>query len=153
MLHRIGPRAALLISDGVRAPLVALVPLLQETGHLTFALLLVISALHGVFSIGYFTAQRTILPAVVGEDEQLVARANSLVEGTTNLTNFLGPALAGFAIALLGAANVLWLDAASYALSFVVIALFVRLRRRAREEARSTRGGVWAGLGYLDAIG
>ena len=149
VLHRIGPRAALLISDGVRAPLVALVPLLHATGHLTFALLLVISAAHGLFSIGYFTAQRTILPAVVGEDEQLVARANSLVEGTTNLTNFLGPALAGFAIALLGAANVLWLDAASYAVSFVVIAFLVRLRAAPADEDDVDPGGIWAGLGYL----
>jgi MFS family permease len=149
LLHRLGPRATLLISDAVRAPLIALVPLLQETGHLTFALLLVISALHGLFSIGYFSAQRTILPAVVGEDEQLVARANSLVEGTTNLTNFLGPALAGFAIALLGAANVLWLDAASYALSFLVLASLVRVGAPAEDEEETDPGGLWAGLGYL----
>ena len=97
VLHRIGPRAALLISDGVRAPLVALVPLLHATGHLTFALLLVISAAHGLFSIGYFTAQRTILPAVVGEDEQLVARANSLVEGTTKFVRFVVPSTRLFA--------------------------------------------------------
>jgi MFS family permease len=150
LLHRIGPRATLLVSDGVRAPLLALIPLLHETGHLTFALLLVVAAIHGLFSIGYFTAQRTILPAVVGEDEQLVARANSLVEGTTNITNFLGPALAGFAIALLGAANVLWVDAASYALSFLVIALVVRTRPAPEPgEEEVDAGGLWAGLGYL----
>jgi MFS family permease len=150
VLQRLGPRLTLLVSDGVRAPLIALVPFLQETGHLTFALLLAIAAVHGVFSIGYFTAQRTILPAVVGEDEQLVARANSLVEGTTNLTNFLGPALAGFAIALLGAANVLWVDAASYALSFLVIGVLVPLRRTVSgEEEAGEGGGIWAGLGYL----
>lgn len=150
VLHRLGPRATLLVSDAVRAPLLALIPLLHETGRLTFGLLLAVAAVHGLFSIGYFTAQRTILPAVVGEDEQLVARANSLVEGTTNLTNFLGPALAGFAIALLGAANVLWVDAASYALSFLVIALVVRTRPApAAEDEEVDPGGVWAGLGYL----
>jgi MFS family permease len=150
VLQRLGPRMTLLVSDGVRAPLLALVPFLQETGHLTFALLLAIAAVHGVFSIGYFTAQRTILPAVVGEDEQLIARANSLVEGTTNVTNFLGPALAGFAIALLGAANVLWVDAASYALSFLVIALLVPARAAVADEDEAAQGGgIWAGLGYL----
>jgi MFS family permease len=149
VLQRLGPRATLLISDGVRAPLIALVPFLQETGHLTFALLLVIAAVHGVFSIGYFTAQRTILPAVVGEDEELVARANSLVEGTTNVTNFLGPALAGFAIALLGAANVLWVDAASYAVSFLVLAALVPVRAEVADEGAGHGGGIWAGLGYL----
>ena len=33
------------------------------------------------------SCQRAVIPAIVGADEQRVARANSLVEGATNLTN------------------------------------------------------------------
>ena len=118
VVHKLGPKTSMLIADGARAPIIALVPFLHEVGGLTFGLILVVAALNGVFSCAYFTCQRLILPAVVGEDEQQLAQANSLVEGATNVTQLLGPALAGVLIAALGAANVMWLDAASFVLAF-----------------------------------
>ena len=147
VVQRLGARASMLLADLVRAPLVALVPLLHELGALSFGILLAIAAAHGLFSTAYFTCQRLILPEVVGENEPLVAQANAVVEGATSATQFLGPALAGVFIAWLGAANVLWLDAASYLLSFLVVLAFVRVRGETphAEEAR----GIWAGLRYV----
>ena len=110
--------------------------------------MLVLAALLGLFfSCAYFTCQRLILPAVVGEDEQLLAQANSLVEGTTNMTTLLGPALAGVLIALVGAANVMWFDAISFLIAFALIASFVRVVIERHDESESR--GVWAGLAYL----
>ena len=123
-------------------------PFLHEVGGLTFGLILVVAALNGVFSCAYFTCQRLILPAVVGEDEQQLAQANSLVEGATNVTQLLGPALAGVLIAALGAANVMWLDAASFLLAFVLISTFVRVGRESFEDDAEA-GGILAGLRYL----
>jgi len=114
VVDRLGPRRAMLVADGARAPIVAAVPFLHEVGGLSFALVLVLAGLLGLFSCAYFTCQRLILPAVVGEDEQLIAQANTLVECANNITQLLGPALAGVLIALMGAANVMWLDAASF---------------------------------------
>jgi MFS family permease len=147
VVQRIGPRAAMLVADGTRAPLIALVPLLHELGGLSFGVVLAVAAAQGALSCAYFSCQRLVLPDVVGEDEQTLARANTLVEGATNVTQLLGPALAGVLIAFMGAASVMWLDAASFALSFVLIGAFVRVSRtiHAREEA----GGVLAGLRYL----
>src|SRR4051812_12064254 len=51
VVTRIGARATMLYSDALRAPLIALVPLLYWTDHLSFPLLLGI-----VFLIGLFTA-------------------------------------------------------------------------------------------------
>src|SRR4029077_13764823 len=147
VVDRVGPRAAMLIADGVRAPIVAAVPFLREGGGLSFPLLLVLGALHGLFSCAYFTCQRLILPAVVGEDEQTIAQANSLVEGANNITQLLGPALAGVMIALIGAANVMWLDAVSFVVAFTLVAAFVRVAREMHDKEEA--GGVWAGLGYL----
>jgi predicted MFS family arabinose efflux permease len=73
-------------------------------------------------------------------------RANGLLEGVGNFTSFAGPGISGVLIGVLGAANVMWLDAASYAISFVLVAVFVRA---AREAHQATGGGVWAGIGYL----
>ena len=148
VVHRLGPKTSMLIADGARAPIIALVPFLHEVGGLTFGLILVVAALNGVFSCAYFTCQRLILPAVVGEDEQQLAQANSLVEGATNVTQLLGPALAGVLIAALGAANVMWLDAASFLLAFFLIAAFVRVGRESFEDDAEA-GGILAGLRYL----
>ena len=147
VVQKLGARSSMLLADLVRAPLVALVPLLHELGALRFGILLAIAGAHGLFSTAYFTCQRLILPEVVGENEQLVAQANSVIEGATSVTQFLGPALAGVFIAWLGAANVLWLDAASYVVSFLVVLAFVRVHGHTPqgEEAR----GIWAGLRYV----
>lgn len=148
LVERLGPKRWLVAMDAARAPIVAAVPFLHAVGGLSFALILVLGALHGTFSVGYFTAQRSILPVVVGENEQRLAQANGILEGTTNLTNLAGPALAGVLIAALGAANVMWIDAASYLVSVVVIGLFVRVARAVHEATEDARG-IFAGLRYL----
>jgi MFS family permease len=147
VVERLGPRTTMLLSDAARAPVVALVPLLYEIGGLSYTLILVVAALHGTLSTVYFTCQRVVIPAVVGSDEQRVGQANTLVEGATNLTNFLGPALAGVLIGAIGAANVMWLDAGSYVISFLIIRLFVKIAREVHEPGGS--GGIWAGVAYL----
>jgi MFS family permease len=69
VVARLGARTTMLISDLVRAPLVALVPILHWSGHLTFGGLLVIVFLLGLFTAPYMSSQRTILPEIFGDDE------------------------------------------------------------------------------------
>jgi MFS family permease len=147
LVQKLGARTTMLISDAARVPIIAAIPLLHELGGLSFGLILVIAALSGLFSTTYFTCQRVIIPAVVGHDEQLIGQANSLIEGTTSLTNLAGPALAGIMIGLLGAANVMWFDAGSFALSFLIILSFVRAAHERVEPGEG--GGAWGGLAYL----
>jgi MFS family permease len=147
VVQRLGPKASMLLADAARIPIVAAIPFLHEFGGLSFPLILVLAALLGLFSCAYFTCQRLILPAMVGEDEQRLAQANSLVEGMTNTTQLLGPALAGVLIAFLGAANVMWLDAGSFLVAFALIGVAVRVPREPPFEEEA--GGVLAGLRYL----
>lgn len=147
LVDRLGPRATMLASDVARAPIIALVPFLHLVGGLSYGVVLAVAFLHGLFSTAYFTCQRVAIPAIVGDDPQLVARANSLVEGATNITNFAGPGLAGILIVAIGAANVMWLDAASYLVSFVLVGLFVRVVKEVHDAAAG--GGLWGGLSYL----
>jgi MFS family permease len=147
VVDRLGPRTTMLVSDLARAPVIALVPLLHELGGLSYALILVVAFLQGALSTAYFTCQRALIPAIVGTDEKEVARANTILEGATNFTSFAGPAIAGVMIGVLGAANVLWIDAASFVLSFVLVGGFVRVVRVVHE--REETGGVLAGLAYI----
>jgi MFS family permease len=147
VVDRLGPRATMLLSDLARAPVVALVPFLHEVGGLSFPLILAVAFVHGGLSTAYFTCQRALIPAIVGSAEQDVARANTLLEGATNFTSFAGPALAGVLIGLLGAVNVMWIDAGSYLVSFVLVGALVRVVRDAYD--REDSGGVLAGLAYI----
>jgi len=147
VIDRFGPRTTMLVSDLVRAPVIALVPVLHALNLLSFPVLLVLVALYGTFSMTYFSCQRLLLPTIVGDDERLVAQGNALIEGATNITSFLGPALAGVLILALSAVNVLWLDAASFAISFVLIATLVPGRRQVAVAERS--GGTLAALRFI----
>ena len=151
VVDRLGPRATMLLSDLARAPVIALVPFLHAVGGLSYPIILAVAFLSGLFSTAYFTCQRALIPAIVGTNEQAVSRANTLLEGATNFTNFAGPAIAGVLIALIGAANVMWLDAASFLVSFVLVGLFVQVVRRVHD--REETGGVLAGLSYISRDG
>jgi MFS family permease len=147
VVDRFGPRTTMLVADLARAPVIAIVPFLHAVGGLSYGIVLVVAFGLGLFSTAYFTCQRALIPAIVGTSEQAVSRANTFLEGATNFTNFVGPAIAGVLIGVLGAANVMWIDAASFLLSFALVSGFVRVVREVhtREEA----GGVWAGLTYI----
>jgi MFS family permease len=148
LVTRLGARRTMLWSDALRVPLMTSVPLLYHAGMLSFGLLLGIVALLGALTGPYFSAQRLILPELLGEDEGLIAQANSVVEGAQRLTAFVGPAVAGLLIGVIGAAQVLYVDAATFALSFALVLLLVP-SRPAGAEGSGEDGGMLAGLRYL----
>lgn len=146
VVQRLGPRTVMLICDAARAPLIALVPLLHAAGALPFTALLTLVFAAGVFTAPYFAAQRVILPDVVGSDERMITQANSVIEGAQRLTGLVGPAAAGAMIAAIGAPNVLWLDATSYAVAFGLVLMFVPVRR---QPAAGEVHGLFAGVVFI----
>jgi MFS family permease len=147
VVARLGARKTMLVADLARAPLLLSIPLLHAAGLLSFPLLLLLVAATGVFIAPYIASQRLILPEILGDDEHVVAQANAVVEGAQRLTSLLGPACAGILIASFGATTVLYVDAASFLLAFVTIALFVP--RRAPLSPTEESRGVLAGIRYL----
>jgi MFS family permease len=151
-VQRYGARATMVACDLARAPLLAAIPLLHALHALSFAVLLVLVFLAGAFTAPYFAAQRLVLPEVVGEEARSVAQANSLLESVQRLTGLAGPAAAGGLIALVGAANVIWLDAGSYAVAVALVALLVP--RAVPTPASAEARGLLAGVRFVarDAI-
>jgi predicted MFS family arabinose efflux permease len=147
VIARLGAKRTMNISDAARAPLLALIPILHWTGHLSFAALLAVTFLVGCFLAPYYSSSRLILPEVVGEDEQLVAQGSAFVQGANQLTQLGGPILGGLLIAGIGAPKVLLIDAITYAFSFVVILAFVRAGKRVAPDESSR--GLFAGLHYV----
>ena len=146
LVHRIGARNTMLIADFARAPILASIPLLHALDLLSFPLLLGLVALLGCFMPPYFASQRTILPELVGEDERRMSQGNSLIEGGAALAALLGPAIAGLLIPLIGAPNVLYVDAATYAVAFLLLLVFVPRRKPI---AAAVRPKVLAGVRFL----
>jgi predicted MFS family arabinose efflux permease len=146
LVQRLGARTTMLIADAARAPILASIPVLHATDVLTFPLLLGLVALLGCFMPPYFAAQRTILPELVGEDERLMSQGNSLIEGGTAFAALLGPAFAGLLIPFIGAPNVLYVDAATYVVAFVLVLAFVPRRKPIAAAARQK---VLDGLRFL----
>ena len=97
LIARLGARTTMLVSDAIRAPLIALVPVLHWSGHLTYPLLLAIVFALGAFTAPYIASQRSIIPELFGDDERTVAKASGLFSGATQLPVVIGPALAGVA--------------------------------------------------------
>ena len=122
---RVGTRRTMLVCDLARAPLLAAVPFLYALGYLPFAALLALVGATGVFIAPYFSVQRAIVPELVGEEQHEVAYATAFFQAASRLTIFLGPPAAGLLISLIGATNILYVDAATYLASFTLLALFV----------------------------
>ena len=146
LVQRLGSRTTMLVADAARAPILVSIPILYSAGLLDFWLLLAIVAALGAFAPPYFAAQRTILPELVGEDETRMSQANSSIEGGNALAALVGPALAGVLIPFIGASNVLYVDAATYVVAFLLVLVFVPRREAIAGAAQS---GVLAGLRFL----
>jgi MFS family permease len=147
LVARLGARRTMLFGDLGRAPVLLAIPLLHQADALSFPVLLACVFVLGCFLAPYFSAQRLILPELVGDDEALVAQANAFLEGAQRAMALIGPATAGVLIGVIGATNVLYLDAATFLFAATMLGLFVPRRPpvAAGEEGR----GVLAGLRYL----
>ena len=146
LVEKLGGRTTMLIADFARAPIMLSIPILHSADLLSFPLLLGIVALLGTFMPPYSAAQRVVLPELVGENETLMVQGNSMIEGGTSFAGLIGPALAGLLIPVLGAPNVLYLDAATFFVSFLIVLTLVPKRKPLHAPAVR---GVLAGLKFV----
>jgi MFS family permease len=147
VVARLGPRRTMLVADAMRAPLVALVPLLYALDALSFPLLLVLVAAISAFVTPSFASKTSIVPDLVGEDEGVLGEASALLQAANRITLILGPPLAGVLIAVVGATNVLLIDAATFVVGFALVALFLRGGGRVEQDEESR--GLAAGFRFL----
>jgi predicted MFS family arabinose efflux permease len=144
LLGRAGARRTMIICDSARAPLMVIIPVLHWTGGLSLFVLVAIAFAIGAFSAPYFTAQKVIVPELLGEEEQDVSEANALFQAATRVTMLAGPVLAGVLIGLIGATSVLLVDAGTYLVSVLLVASFVPRRPPVAQadEHRRIRAGI-----------
>lgn len=127
LVDRTGYKRMSVISDLMSAVTVALIPLLYHAlgSGFMFWQLLALVFLGALLDAPGSTARLSLLPDVVKMAAMRLERANSAAQAIGRAANLLGAPLAGLLIALMGASQVLWLDAASFALSALLVAALV----------------------------
>ncbi|MFD8795072.1 MFS transporter [Streptomyces vinaceus] len=149
VIQRLGARRTMVISDLARAPVVALIPLLQTLGALNLAVLMAIVTALGALAVPYHAAQRVLAMELLSPHARSLARANSALAGVTNGSAFVGPALAGALIPLVGTTSVIWLDAASFAFSGLLLLRRVPAGGGGAGGSAAGPRGLWAGVRHL----
>jgi predicted MFS family arabinose efflux permease len=98
----------------------------------------------GSLAAPYFSAQKLIVPELLGEGEQEVTDANALFQAANRTTILAGPVLGGILIGVIGAPSVLLVDAASYVVSVLLVTAFVPKRPPVEQapEHRQVRAGL-----------
>ncbi len=114
-LDRVPKRAAMIMIDLVRVLLLALIPVLFAMGLLTLTWLYVLVFLIALVSMAYSPALNAAIPLVAKRDQ--LTPANALMQSTATIGQLLGPALSGILIAVIGAQNVLLVNAVTFLIS------------------------------------
>lgn len=122
---RIGLRRASVASDVASASAVAAIPMLHAVGALELWMLLALAFLGALFDAPGQAARQALLPDLAGVASVPLERANSLYKAAEHGSYALGAPLAGALLAGLGAPAALWVDAGSFVVSALAVALLV----------------------------
>ncbi len=141
LVDRSDRRRMMIITDILRALVIAAIPLVAALGWLAVGWIYLISFLISVLTIFFNAGEFTAVPSLVGP-EQLVA-ANGRIQASYSAAGIAGPILAGVLVAIAPLETVLYVDAAS----FLISALSLWLIRA------SFGGGQTAGSSLLAEVG
>lgn len=125
LVDRWGFKRVSVVADVVSGAGVAAIPLLHHTVGLAFWQLLALVFLGALLDVPGLTARRSLLPELVDRAGMRLEPVNAAFESITNLASLVGPPIAGLLIAALGASNVLWVDAATFLVSALLVAVVV----------------------------
>ena len=125
IIDRLGYKRTSVIGDIASGITVMLIPLLYSTVGLAFWQLLALVFLGGLLKSPGVTARSSMVPDLAEMASMRLERANALWDGVQRISGFIGAPVAGVLIAIIGTSNLLWLDAASFAISAILISLAV----------------------------
>jgi len=123
--------------DLIRTGLVVLIPLLYAMEALTLERLYVLVFVTSIVSTVFGPALASAVPLLVPRAH--LTAANALIQSTTNIGLLIGPAVSGVGIAMIGAQNVLYLDAATFMVSALCL-MPIRLHEMLQAGARLAGG-------------
>lgn len=122
LIDRVGARRAAISADVASAVAIAVIPLLYGIGGLSFPVLVGVVALTGLARGPADAGHHALIPDVVAHTGQATERVTGLVGTTDRLALLVGAGAGGVVIAAVGAPNAIALNAASFAISALLLA-------------------------------
>src|SRR6266849_3071830 len=142
--------AVMLVSNVMRAMVVSILTVLVFTDSARMWHLYALAAAFGTFDAFFYPADIAMVPSML-EPEQMVA-GNSLVQASVQLASLIGPTAAGVVIGRAGVAAAFGVDAATFVVSIVMLALITtgHVAAAARQEPllTSIRKGISHALAH-----
>ncbi|MEX0817722.1 MAG: MFS transporter [Gaiellales bacterium] len=137
IVDRLGFRTTSVIADLASGATVAVIPALHLTVGIEFWQLVVLVFLGALLDAPGMTARESLVPDLAELAGMRLERATGIVQGIHRGSLLVGAPLAGGLIAIIGPANVLWLDASSFLVSAALMRLFAPDIRHRTEGAPS----------------
>lgn len=129
VVDRLSFQRASIIADVLAGLAVSLIPLCALTVGLPFPLLVVLVFVAALLDTPAQVARYSALPDISERAQVRFERANAVFDAVLTASGLVGPAVAGVLIALIGARTVLWIDAATFWLSALIMGTWIRWRR------------------------
>ncbi|HEY5520771.1 MAG TPA: MFS transporter [Candidatus Limnocylindrales bacterium] len=154
---RLSPRRVMLLSNAVRLVAVSLLAGAVLEGAAQLWMLYAFALVFGIADAFFFPAQTSIVPALVPSEQ--LGQANAIVQGTAQLSVFLGPAVAGIMIAALGSSAAtpstqglgvaFVVDALSFLASLATLWLIRRVAQTAAAQATSVVSAIGEAVRFI----
>ena len=136
LIDRLGYKRTSIIADLASCVTTALIPILYITTGLEFSQLIVLVFLGALLDAPGSTARAALLPELAEQAGMPIERATSLVHVIERGARLVGAPLAGFLIGIIGTANVLWLDAATFLVSAAIIGFVIHAPKLVEKEGK-----------------
>ncbi|HEV3124936.1 MAG TPA: MFS transporter [Candidatus Dormibacteraeota bacterium] len=147
IVDRLPRRRLMILADIARAGVIASIPVLSELGHLHVEWIYGVGFVSSVLTIFFNNAEFAAIPCLVGRDD--LVRANGRVSAAYAVTGVIGPLLAGLLLAALSPSTVLYVDAGSFAVSAMTLALIRTVFDAASRGRTRIREDVAEGLRFV----
>lgn len=147
LVDRLGHTRGSVLSDIASGAAVAVIPLLSALGALSLPTLMALMFSGALLDSAGIAARKALLPDVAGRAAMTLDRANAAHATTLRLAILIGPMLGGALIPVIGVSNVLAVNAATFAVSAVMIGRLVPAVR-----APATVGASGYGAALADGL-
>lgn len=147
-VDRLNRKRVMIIVDCLQALVIASIPLAAVLGVLSVWWIYAVGFITSTLGIAFQAAEFAAIPSLVNQND--LVTANGRIQASYSAAMVIGPLLAGALVALMPLEDLLLIDAGSFLVSALALAL-IRARFNSDEPARSTsiRQDVAEGLRYV----
>lgn len=138
---RLRRRPLMIASDLGRMVALATVPVAFGLGQLRIEQLYLVGLVVGVFNVFFGVSYQSYLPALINRAE--LVEGNSKLEVSRSTAQLAGPAIAGVAIQVIGAARAVSIDAASFLVSALSLWLIKKPEPEPAPGSATGKTGFW----------